>query len=93
MWHSWQLGPVHFINFSSEVFFSGSNETQKAQADWLRADLAAANKRRDSVPWVVAYGHRPIYCSNADGDDCTKSGSLTRAGLEDIFHKGGVDLI
>ena len=93
MWHSWELGPVHFISYSSEVFFSGSNETQKAQADWLRADLAAANKRRDSVPWVVAYGHRPMYCSNADGDDCTKSGSLTRAGLEDIFHKGGVDLV
>ena len=44
------------------------------------ADLAAANQKRDKVPWVIAYGHRPMYCSNDDGDDCTLPDSKVRLG-------------
>ncbi|VCW99369.1 unnamed protein product, partial [Gulo gulo] len=44
-------------------------------------------------------GHRPMYCSNADLDDCTWHESKVRKGLrgkfyglEDLFYKYGVDL-
>jgi hypothetical protein len=36
---------------------------RNAQLAWLEADLAAANKNRDSVPWVVAMSHYPFYCT------------------------------
>ena len=36
--------------------------------------------------------HRPMYCSNADGDDCTKINSKTRLAVEELFHLQGVDL-
>ena len=38
-----------------------------AQLAWLATDLAAVNRTR--TPWLVAVYHRPMYCSNADGDE------------------------
>uniref|UniRef100_A0A914C750 Iron/zinc purple acid phosphatase-like C-terminal domain-containing protein n=2 Tax=Acrobeloides nanus TaxID=290746 RepID=A0A914C750_9BILA len=45
-------------------------------------------------------GHRPMYCSDFDGDDCTKYEDIVRVGLpiihayglEKVFWKYGVDL-
>lgn len=45
-------------------------------------------------------GHRPMYCSNDDKDDCTHNETLTRVGLpflhlfglEDLLYNYGVDL-
>ena len=62
------------------------------------AQKAQAN--RANVPWIVTMGHRPMYCSNKDSDDCTKYESLIRGGLplmhayalEPLFYKAGVDL-
>ena len=61
----------------------------------IELDLVAANdvEARRAHPWVVAFGHRPMYCSNGDGDDCTKEDSKVRtSGLEALFYEGGVDL-
>ena len=33
------------------------------------------------TPWVVLYGHRPMYCTNDDRDDCTKFETRTRTGI------------
>lgn len=94
MWYSWNIGLVHFISYSSEVFFSPENgENIPKQREWLLRDLQMANKNRNQQPWIIAYGHRPMYCSNADGDDCTSPASKVRIGLEDIFYDNGVDLV
>ena len=34
-----------------------------------------------------------MYCSNIDGDDCTKNGSVIRLNLEPLFHQYGVDIV
>ena len=95
MWHSYNLGGIHFISYSSEVFFSATDETQSRMVQWLTVDLAAANtaEARAAQPWVVAYAHRPMYCSNVDGDDCTKVDSVVRLALEDLMYENKVDLI
>eukprot|EP01103_Thecamoeba_quadrilineata_P009929 TRINITY_DN2034_c0_g1_i4.p1 TRINITY_DN2034_c0_g1~~TRINITY_DN2034_c0_g1_i4.p1 ORF type:complete len:366 (-),score=59.14 TRINITY_DN2034_c0_g1_i4:38-1135(-) len=94
MWYSWNMGPIHFVAYSTEVYFTDSLiYTKERQIEWLQDDLTKANKNRDEQPWIIAYGHRPMYCSNADGDDCTKNTSLVRAGLEDLFFEQGIDLI
>lgn len=37
---------------------------------------AASPKNRKLHPWIITMGHRPMYCSNSDGDDCTKYESV-----------------
>lgn len=94
MWYSWNMGPVHFVAYSTEVYFTDSIKyTVEKQYQWLQQDLQQANQNRDAQPWIIAYGHRPMYCSNIDHDDCTRNTSIVRAGLEDLFFEQGIDLI
>ena len=59
MWYSWNQGNVHFISYSTEVYYYDTQD-QQAQMDWLLADLAEANlpENRAAQPWIIAYGHR-----------------------------------
>ncbi|XP_060074531.1 acid phosphatase type 7-like [Ylistrum balloti] len=93
MWYSLDIGQVHFVSYSSEVFFTQQGVHVDAQRNWLMADLKQANDNRHNCPWVIAYGHRPMYCSNTDGDDCTLGASKVRQGLEDLFFDYGVDVV
>ena len=43
-----------------------------------------ANKNRSIRPWIIVYGHRPMYCSNADSDDCTTENDRVRIGLPSV---------
>jgi hypothetical protein len=92
MWWSMDVGGLHIITLSSEVYFARPQDVA-TQLAWLKADLAAANANRDTVPWVMTHFHRPSWCSNLDGDDCTKPGSVVRAGLWETLVAGGVDLV
>ena len=101
-WYSFTAGLVKFLMLSSEVYFmapfttaSGVAISAAAQHAWLAAELAAVD--RDATPWLVAVYHRPMYCSNADGDECTSiplhwPTNALRMDLEPLFMKYGVDL-
>ncbi|CAF4767876.1 unnamed protein product [Rotaria sp. Silwood2] len=51
------------------------------QYRWLEQDLkwAAAAANRTKYPWIIAMGHQPMYCSNANQDDCTLNDSEPRS--------------
>ena len=36
------------------------------EVEFVKADLAQANKNRDVRPWIITMGHRPMYCSNGN---------------------------
>lgn len=91
LWYSFNMGLVHFISYSTEVHFTDGPVEE--QLNWLRQDLNEANANRDKRPWVIAFGHRPMYCSNNDRDDCTKLNSVVREGFEKLFYDAGVDII
>jgi len=102
MVYSFDLGPAHFIAINTEFYYFleyGFKQVVK-QFEWLRADLERANANRQERPWIVTFGHRPMYCSNLNRDDCTKHETLVRSGLpflhwfslEDLFFEHGVDL-
>uniref|UniRef100_A0A2C9K5Q5 Purple acid phosphatase n=1 Tax=Biomphalaria glabrata TaxID=6526 RepID=A0A2C9K5Q5_BIOGL len=93
MWYSIDIGPVHVISYSSEVFFTNSGKHIEAQRRWLIENLRNANNNRKTTPWIIAFGHRPLYCSTKINDDCSLLSSEVRNGLEDIFTLLGVDLI
>ena len=72
MWYSMDMGLIHFIGFSTEVLFYDVNNEKQPQFEWLENDLKKANQNRNERPWIVVFGHRPMYCSNADNDCITK---------------------
>ncbi|XP_043929910.1 acid phosphatase type 7 isoform X1 [Protopterus annectens] len=87
LWYSWNIGPAHIISFSTEVYFYvdyGVDLIFK-QYEWLKKDLEEANRpqNRKIRPWIITMGHRPMYCSNNDEDDCTKFESFVRLGRND----------
>lgn len=46
MWYSFDLGPIHFIAFSTEVYYylEYGKELVNYQFDWLEQDLKEATK-------------------------------------------------
>ncbi|KAK7103367.1 hypothetical protein V1264_018281 [Littorina saxatilis] len=103
MYYSWNIGPAHILSFNTEIYFWGNtHENIKRQYDWLEADLKKANlpENRAVRPWILAMGHKPMYCSNVDGGElCTNPKNPIRNGtavfwpnLEDLFYKYGVDI-
>uniref|UniRef100_A0A0B6ZTI3 Purple acid phosphatase n=1 Tax=Arion vulgaris TaxID=1028688 RepID=A0A0B6ZTI3_9EUPU len=104
MYYSFNMGPVHFVSVSTELIFFwyyGSTQIFK-QYEWLKKDLEEANKPENRAlrPWVVVFGHRPMYCSSTGTADCTRNESITRVGIpvlhiygfEDVLYDNGVDL-
>ncbi|CAD5113759.1 DgyrCDS2925 [Dimorphilus gyrociliatus] len=105
MFFSFDIGPVHFISFSSEYYYFtkyGWNQIAN-QYRWLESDLKKANlpERRKKTPWIIAMFHRPLYCSNADDPEhCTNAENIIRIGfpfgedygIEKLLYKYGVDV-
>ncbi|XP_034111959.1 acid phosphatase type 7 isoform X3 [Drosophila albomicans] len=105
LWYSFNMGPIHFVSFSTEVyyFFNYGMKLLTKQFAWLERDLAEANlpENRAKRPWIITYGHRPMYCSDDKEYDCNgqletyiRQGlpTLKWFGLEDLFYKHGVDV-
>ncbi|XP_063849589.1 acid phosphatase type 7-like isoform X4 [Scylla paramamosain] len=104
LFFSWNMGPVHFIAVNTEAYYflQYGLKPLARQYDWLIEDLKEATKPevRAERPWIILFGHRPMYCSNNDHDDCTRKNCLTRVGMplihlypmETLLDQYGVDL-
>lgn len=102
--YSFDMGPMHIISISTEVYYFMNYGIKPLvfQYEWLEDDLAKANlpENRAKRPWIIVMGHRPMYCSNDNGDDCSHQETLTRVGLpfmhlfglEKLFYDYAVDL-
>ena len=70
MFYSFDWGKVHFVSVSTEYYYFLNYGVGPlySQYQWLEEDLATANRpeNRAERPWVVVFGHRPMYCSTTD---------------------------
>lgn len=103
--YSFDAGPVHFVAISTEFYYflgqCGVGPLVR-QYNWLKEDLrwASSSEQRAKRPWLVVFGHRPMYCSSRDGDDCSKDSNILRRGLpfvggfalEQLLYEFGVDV-
>ncbi|TYZ65189.1 hypothetical protein PybrP1_000540 [[Pythium] brassicae (nom. inval.)] len=91
--YSYDVGLVHFVFYSTEIYFKKTKESGVVarQEQWLRDDLARANANRAQQPWIIVLGHRPMYCTS-DSANCGKKAAFLRERLEDLFFEHGVDL-
>lgn len=102
--YSFNMGPMHIISISTEVYYFMNYGLKPLvfQYEWLEQDLIKANlpENRAKYPWIIVMGHRPMYCSDTDSDDCSHHETLTRVGLpflhffglENLLYNYGVDL-
>lgn len=77
-YYTFNVGPIQFIAFSTEFYFFiqfGFAQTFR-QYHWLEKTLINANKNRHERPWIITFGHRPMYCGNNNYDDCTRFESI-----------------
>jgi hypothetical protein len=86
LYYSYDVGPIHVVSFNTEVLFwpEWYSETHVAAMHaWLEADLAVAGANRAAAPWVVAVGHRPMYCVRQAEDTgrCRFEQEAVRRGL------------
>ena len=70
----------------------------EAQRTFLERDLTLAAARRargDGPQWLIAFGHRPMYCSDRGCDDAMASRQHIqfRSELEPLLYEHGVDII
>ena len=91
-WYAFDVGPVHFLQYSTEHPFAPGSP----QHDFIRSDLTAVD--RGATPWVVVGGHRPMYVDSVDfplwpapDHDQTMARAL-RAALEGLFFEHGMDV-
>lgn len=88
--YSYNVGPMHIISISTEIYFS-QKYLIPAQQKWLISDLETANQNRTLAPWIIVHGHRNMYCSSTCGHFCTSDADVLKSYLEDIFFEYGVD--
>jgi len=82
-WYSRDVPGVHMVFMSTEHDYQPGS-TQYA---WLEEDLGSVN--RDVTPFVIVYGHKPMYSSNSyHGSEIE-----LRAALESLYVEQEVDLV
>ncbi|VDL92896.1 unnamed protein product [Schistocephalus solidus] len=105
--YSINVGPVHFVSFSAEFYYFTKYGTEQIvrQFNWLEKDLLEANKpeNRAKHPWIIAFSHRPMYCSNSDDSEhCPNPDNRIRVGFPiyngyyrdyKLFFEQGVDIV
>ncbi|XP_037073099.1 acid phosphatase type 7-like [Pollicipes pollicipes] len=88
MFYTFDMGPVRFVAICSEFYYYLEYGTHMAinQHSWLENVLKEASTpaARAAHPWLVVYGHRPMYCSDfQSGKDCENKNDLLRVGIPD----------
>ncbi|MBO6937153.1 MAG: fibronectin type III domain-containing protein [Deltaproteobacteria bacterium] len=84
-WYSFDYANAHFLMLNDTVADEGI--LNGAQAEWMRADLAAVD--RSVTPWVFAVHHRPFYtCLSTHRPD-----QNLRGAWQPIFDEYQVDIV
>ena len=86
--YSFDHGPIHFLQFSTEHDFSPGSE----QFAWIVTDLKTVDRRR--TPWLIAGFHRPFYTDSVYGNSDTGDVGFTadiQNALERLFFQFQVD--
>lgn len=84
-WYSFKYGLTHIIQLSTEHSVSLGSK----QYAWLEKELRSVN--RDTTPWLIVTGHRPLYNSEMYLADFNVTLHL-RSDIEDLLYTHRVDL-
>jgi len=86
-WYSFDYGPVHIIQLSTEHDWTRGS----TQYNWLASDLAAVN--RTATPWIVITGHRMMYTTQLQEMGDWVVSEHMKAEMEDLIYENKVNLM
>lgn len=90
LWYSTDMGPVHFVQLSTEQLVSPGSE----QYQFLQNDLRSIN--RSTTPWVIVGWHRPQYVNQPNFSNVTGDSTVAERLLNDVeplFGEYQVDVV
>lgn len=90
-YYSYDYGNIHFISLDSYGTTGASQkmyDTTGAQVIWLKADLAANNKK-----WTIVYWHHPPYTMGSHNSDTEGDLVSIRQNFIRILERNKVDMI
>ena len=91
-YYSHDYGPVHFLSLDSygmeDYGTTRMYDTNGAQVQWIKADLAANKK-----PWVIAYWHHPPFTMGSHNSDNEAELVKIRQNFISILERMGVDMV
>lgn len=91
-YYTFTVGYVRFLAIHTEAFFD---------EQWMLSDmikyindvLNRSDHDRLKYPWLIVFGHRPMYCSSVFTSlNCGENSKIIKNYLEDLFLKYKVDL-
>ena len=90
-YYTFTLGVVRFLAIHTEAFIS---ETDKINAmmTFVKGVLNRSESDREKYPWMVVFGHRPIYCVSSSSKTCSKQAASIAAYMENLMNQYKVDL-
>ena len=83
--YSFDYGPFHFVSLNVEVYYKhgGHLGNVTSMYHWLIKNLA--DVKRNITPWVIIFGHRPMYCAMGWWD-CASNTTRTQIGkIQDVI--------
>lgn len=89
--YSYDIGDIHFLSLDSygeEADATKLYDTLGAQVTWIKADLAATNKK-----WIIAYWHHAPYTMGSHNSDTETDLRDIRERFIRILERNGVDMI
>ena len=89
---TYTLGHARFVVLHTEALVYG-NEDLEGMLSFLKKALNRSKKDKEKHPWLIVYGHRPLYClSLIKGGACGREASILKRQVEDLFFLNDVDL-
>ena len=89
---SFDSGNTHFVVFDDQpLALLAGTEHANAMLAWLREDLAAADRNRDKIPFLVVVHHRGLYTTSSHADDADVLDLRTM--LAPVYDANHVDLV
>jgi hypothetical protein len=91
-YHSYTIGLVKYVAINTEAYFYPGSDINAMVASTKDA-LSRSAAEMVLYPWLIVYGHRPLYCSAASKKKaCDSEAKILRAAFEDLFYKARVDV-
>jgi acid phosphatase type 7 len=107
LWYSFNAGKAHFLAYTTEPMFENHKTLLEEQMAFIQQDLASVD--REQYPWLIVFGHRPLYCSanmtaellevtytppyERHNQDCLVNATTVRNTFEEVFYQNQVDFV